>query len=459
MTTLTTHIEAFGGAVLTPDHADYEATRKVFNGSIDRRPAMIARPQSAQDVAAALRFARQTDMQFAVRCGGHSLAGHSAIDDGLVIDVRDLRTIDIDLSTRRVRAGAGLQWAELDAATQAHGLAVTGGRVSDTGVTGLTLGSGSGWLERRHGLSADSLVGATVVTATGDIVHASEHEHPDLFWGLRGGGGNFGVVTELEFQLHEVGPIILGGSLFFEWERAEEVMRDYRDIMDSASEDLGGCVVLHHAPPAPFIPADLIGRPVLEIVVAAFSADPVEAEELVAPLRALGPMIDVVGPMPYTELQKLTDPGCPHGMQGCFEAAFMDWLPDDAVSAAVDVAGRIVSPLTVVLIQPLGGAFARVPEDATALPHRDARWMYHALSLWPDPADDEINRAWTYEFVDAMAPFARRATHPNHVGTTRQDRVREFYGEATYERLVAVKDRWDPENAFCRNQNIEPSGR
>jgi FAD/FMN-containing dehydrogenase len=457
MTILSPHIEAFTGALLIPEHPGYEAARQVFNGSIDRRPALIARPRSANDVAAAVRFALETDMEFAVRGGGHSLAGHSAIDEGVVIDVRDLRTIDIDLATKRVRAGAGLQWGDLDAATQAHGLAVTGGRVSDTGVAGLTLGSGSGWLERRHGLSADSLVGATVVTAAGAVVHASEHEHPDLFWGLRGGGGNFGIVTELEFQLHEVGPTIVAGSLFFEWTRAEEVLRAYRDIMDAACDDLGGCAVLHQAPPAPFIPAELIGRPVLEIVVAAFSPEIADGEALVAPLRALGPMIDVVGPMPYTELQKLTDPGAPHGMQGCFEAAFMDWLPDDAVTAAIDVAGRIVSPLTVVLVQPLGGAFARVPEDATALPHRDARWMYHALSLWPDPADDEVNRAWTYEFVAAMTPFARRATHPNHVGSTRQNRVREFYGDDTYERLVAVKDRWDPDNVFCRNQNIQPS--
>jgi FAD/FMN-containing dehydrogenase len=456
MTLITPHIEAFTGTIITPDHPSYDEARAVFNGSIDRRPELIAQARSTADVVAALQFARATDMPFAVRAGGHSLAGHSVIDDGLVIDLRPIRHVDVDLATKRVRAGAGLKWGELDAATQAHGLAVTGGRISDTGVAGLTLGSGSGWLERRHGLSADSLVGATVVTAGGEVVHASEHEHPDLFWGLRGGGGNFGIVTELEFQLHEVGPTILGGMLMFPWERAQEVLAGYRDVMDAAPDDLGGCAVLHLAPPAPFVPQEMVGTPVLTIVVAAFGALD-RAEELAQPLLALKPLIDVVAPMPYTALQQMIDAGSPPGMQGQFEASFMDELSNAAIAAAVAVGEHIPSPLTEVLIQPLGGAFGRVPEDATAFSHRDARWCYHALSQWPDPADTPVNRAWTYAFVAAMSPFARREVHPNYVSDDRQDRVRSFYGDATYERLVAIKDRWDPENVFNRNQNIRPS--
>ena len=456
MTVLTSHIDAFTGAILTPEHPSYDAARRVFNGSIDRRPALIAYPRSATDVAAALRFALDGGMELAVRAGGHSLAGHSVVDDGLVIDLRELRSIEIDLRTKRCRVGAGLQWGELDAATQAHGLAVTGGRVSDTGVAGLTLGSGSGWLERRHGLSADSLLSATVVTATGDIVHCSAHEHPDLFWGLRGGGGNFGIVTELEFQLHEVGPMILGGMLVFAYDRAAEVLNAYRDIMDAADDDLGGCAVLGPAPPAPFVPAEMVGRPSLSLVVAAF-CDLERAEELAAPLRALGPIADAVGPMPYVALQQMIDAGNPHGMQGRFESAFMDELAPGAIEASVALAERIPSPMTVLLLQPLGGAFGRVPEDATALPHRDAKWMYHALSLWPDPADDAVNHAWTRAYADALAPFSRRSTHPNHTDNTRQERVREFYGEDAYARLVAVKDRWDPQNVFAANQNIRPS--
>jgi FAD/FMN-containing dehydrogenase len=449
-------IPQFTGQLIGPDHPDYDDARRVWHGAIDRRPALIAKTGSTDDVAAALRFALDSDMPFAVRAGGHSLAGFSAIDDGLLIDLRPLRTIDIDLEARRVRAGAGLQWAELDAATQAHGLAVTGGRISDTGVAGLTLGSGSGWLERRHGLTADSLVGATLVTATGDVVHASAHEHPDLFWALRGGGGNFGIVTEFEFQLHEVGPTVLAGPLLFEYERGAEVLRAYRDIMDAADDDLGGCAVLHLAPPAPFVPAELVGRPVVNIMVAAFG-DLDRAEELVAPLRALGPMADAVAPMPYTQLQQLIDEGSPAGLQGKFEAAFMDGLSDGAIDALLRSGQHIPSPFTEVLIQPLGGAYARVPSDATALAHRDAGWIYHALAQWQDPADDSVNLSWTEALVAAMAPHSRRASHPNHVSTDRQDRVRSFYGDETYARLVEVKERWDPQNVFCHNQNIRPS--
>jgi len=269
MSLLTDTIESFTGEIITPGHADYEEARRVWHGAIDRRPSLIARAGSTAEVVAAVRFALERDFPFAVRAGGHSLAGFSVIDDGLVIDLRGLRRIELDPERRRVRAGAGLQWGELDAATQAHGLAVTGGRISDTGVAGLTLGSGSGWLERRHGLTADSLLGATVVTATGDVVHASEFEHPDLFWALRGGGGNFGIVTEFEFELHEVGPTVLAGPLLFEYRRGGEVLRAYRDIMDAADDDLGGCAVLQLAPPAPFVPAELVGQPVVGIMVAA----------------------------------------------------------------------------------------------------------------------------------------------------------------------------------------------
>ena len=442
---------------ITPGHPEYDAARRVWHGAIDRRPALIARARRTADVAAALRFALERDMRFAVRAGGHSLAGFSVIDDGMVIDLRGLARIAVDPDRRIARVGAGVLWGELDAATQAHGLAVTGGRISDTGVAGLTLGSGSGWLERRHGLTADSLVGATVVTATGDVVHASEHEHPDLFWALRGGGGNFGIVTEFEFRLHDVGPLVLGGPLVFDLERGAEVLRAYRAIMEAADDDLGGCAVLHRAPPAPFVPAELVGRPVVGIMVAAFG-DLDRAAELVAPLRALGPVADAVAPMPYTVLQSLIDEGSPSGIQGQFESAFLNALSDAAIDDLLAAAARIPSPFTEVLIQPLGGAYARVEPAATALAHRDAPWMYHALAQWTDPADTPLNRTWTDALVAAMAPYARRATHPNHVSSDRQERVRSFYGDETYARLVAVKDRWDPGNVFCQNQNIRPSG-
>jgi FAD/FMN-containing dehydrogenase len=455
-TATTARIAAFAGRLISPSDPGYDAARAVFNGAIDRRPALIAQAIDAADVAAALRHGRDHDLPIAVRAGGHSGAGHSVNDGGLVIDVRALRRIEIDLARRTVRAGAGLTWAELDAATQAHGLAVTGGRHSGTGIAGLTLGSGSGWLERRHGLTADSLVGATVVTAEGDRVHAGAHEHPDLLWGLKGGGGNFGVVCEFELALHAVGPTVLGGMLLFDGARAAEALAAYRDVMEAADDDLGGCAALRLAPPAPFVPPHLVGRPVLGIVVAAFG-DLDRAERLVAPLRALAPDADAVGPMPYCALQSMLDDGNPAGMQNLWRAGMLEALPDTAIARAVDVAAAVPSPLTAVLIQPLGGAFARTDEDATALSHRDARWVWHALSMWPDPADAAVNRAWTDAFSAAMAPYGRGRVHPNYVSEDAGDRVRAFYGERTYERLVAVKDRWDPENVFAANQNIRPS--
>jgi len=403
-----TDIAAFAGRVLTPDDAGYDTARAVFNGAIDRRPALIA------------------------------------------------QATDVDLAARTVHAGAGLTWKELDAATQAHGLAVTGGRVSHTGVAGLTLGSGSGWLERRHGLTADSLLGATVVTAEGDRVHATLHDHTDLLWGLKGGGGNFGVVTEFEFALHEVGPTVLGGPLVFEAARAAEVLAAYRDVLAGADDDLGGAAVLQLAPPAPFVPAALVGAPVLMIVVAAFG-DLARAERLVAPLRALRPAADAVGPLPYCALQSMSDAGNPAGLQNLWRAGMLDALPDAAVATAVEVAADVPSPRTTVLIQPLGGAYARVDADATALSHRDAAWVFHVLSMWDGPADTPANRAWTGRFTDALAPYGRGRIHPNYVSEDAGERVRAFYGDRTFERLVAVKDRWDPANVFAANQNIRPS--
>ena len=341
-----------------------------------------------------------------------------------------MQRIEVDLAARTVRAGAGLTWAQLDAATQAHGLAVTGGRVSHTGVAGLTLGSGSGWLERMHGLTADNLVSATVVTADGGIVRASEHEHPDLFWGLRGGGGNFGVVTEFELALHPVGPMILGGPLMFERERGAEVLAAYRELMRTAPDEFGGCAVLQLAPPAPFVPAELVGRPVVTIVVAAFG----EPDRGRAPDRAAA----------------RARPGGRHGGPAALRGAPVDAgrrqparhaeplegvLPRRPAGrgdrgGARPAAAEVPSPLTAVLLQPLGGAYARVDEDATALSHRDARWAYHALSAWPDPADTALNRAWTESFAAALAPYGHGAAHPNYESDDAGDRVRRFYGAA-----------------------------
>jgi FAD/FMN-containing dehydrogenase len=451
----TAHIEGFAGTILRPGDESYDGARAVFNGAIDRHPALIARAHSAGDVAAALAHGRERGLPIAVRAGGHSGAGFGVVDDGLVIDVRPIQHVEVDLRARTARVGAGVTWGQLDAATQAHGLAVTGGRISDTGVAGLTLGSGSGWLERLHGLTADSLIGATVVAADGSVVRAGEHEHPDLFWALRGGGGNFGVVTEFEFQLHPVGPIVLGGPLIFTWDRAGEALAIYRDLMATAPDEFGGCAVLQKAPPAPFAPPELVGQPVAIVAVAAFGPFGT-AERLLAPLRALGPAVDAVAPMPYTALQSSQDEGAPAGLRNYWKASFLNGLPDEAIGGALDVAERIPSPLTHVMLQPLGGAYGRVDEHATALSHRDAGWAFHALSLWPDRADDEVNRAWTDELTATMAPYGHGRAHPNYVSEDAGDRVRGFYGDETYDRLVAVKRCWDSDNVFALNQNVRP---
>jgi FAD/FMN-containing dehydrogenase len=286
-------------------------------------------------------------------------------------------------------------------------------------------------------------------------VRASAHEHPDLFWALRGGGGNFGIVTEFELALHPVGPIVTGGVLVFEHARGGEVLAAYRDLMLAAPDEFAGAAALQLAPPAPFVPGHLVGEPVVSIVVAAFG-DPADAERRLAPLRALRPAADAVGPMPYGALQSMLDEGNPHGMQNHWKAGFLDELPDGAIAGALEAAAGIPSPLTVALLEPLGGAYARVDEHATALSHRDAGWAYHALSMWPDPAETAVNRAFTDAFATAMAPYGHGAAHPNYVSDDAGDRVRSFYGPETYERLVAVKDRWDPQNVFALNQNIKP---
>jgi FAD/FMN-containing dehydrogenase len=457
MSIATSHIENFTGAVLTPADDRYDDARAVYNGSIDRYPALIAQANDARDVAAAIAHGRSAGLPIAVRAGGHSGAGYGVVDDGLVIDVRPMQRVEVDLGARTVRAGAGLTWAQLDAATQAHGLAVTGGRVSHTGVAGLTLGSGSGWLERMQGLTADNLVSATVVTADGCIVRASEHEHSDLFWGLRGGGGNFGVVTEFELALQPVGPMILGGPLMFELGRGAEVLAAYRELMRTAPDEFGGAAVLKLAPPAPFVPSELAGRPVVTIVVAAFG-EPDAAERLLVPLRALEPAVDMVGPLTYVALQSIQDEANRAGMQNHWKASFLDDLPDAAIEAALAAASTIPSPLTAVFLQPLGGAYARVDEDATALSHRGAGWAFHALSAWPDPVDTALNRAWTDSLAAALAPYGHGAAHPNYASDDAGERVRRFYGARTFERLVAVKERWDPQNVFALNQNIRPGG-
>ncbi|HEX2119532.1 MAG TPA: FAD-binding oxidoreductase, partial [Acidimicrobiales bacterium] len=372
-------------------------------------------------------------------------------------DMRGMKGISVDPEARTVRAEAGLTWGELDAATQEHGLAVTGGRMSETGVAGLALGSGSGWLERKLGFTCDNLIRAEVVTADGRKVVASEDESPDLFWGLRGGGGNFGVVTAFHFRLHPVGPIVLGGILLYPAQMAREVTRFYRDFMLGAPDELGAGLAFITAPPEDFVPEPVRGQPVLGMILC--YAGPVEeGEEALRPLReSLPPAVDLVQPMPYVAVQRLIDPGNPKGMQNYWSADFLADLPDEAIDVLVEHATRPVSPLTQIILVRGGGAIARVDDNATAFGQRDAPWNIHFLSIWPDPAENERNIAYTRAIASAMKPWTTGRVYLNYIGDEGLGRVEAAFGPERYARLQALKAKWDPENLFRHNQNIPPA--
>jgi hypothetical protein len=449
-------IHRFAGTLIGPDDEGYDAARGVYNAMIDRRPALIARCESVSDVAAALAYARANELEVAVRAGGHSSPGFATTDGGLVIDLSALKAIHVDAVRRIAWVQPGVLWSELDAATQEHGLAVTGGRVSSTGVAGFTLGSGSGWLERKMGLAADNLRAARVLTADGRIVTASPTENPDLFWALRGGGGNFGIVVEFEFALRPVGPIVLGGMLLWPRDRAPEVMRAYRDLMADAPDALCGGLALMTAPAAPIVPPELQGRPAVSVIVL-YAGDPGRGLEHAGRLRALAPAVDAVQPMPYLAVQSMMDKTHPEGLRDYYRSGFIDELADPAIDTILAGAETAPSTLSAVLLQPLGGAFGRVGEMDTALGHRDAAWGIQVLAQWLEPERDTANRNWVRALTDALAPWARPAGFPNFIADGGDAAVTVAYGAERHARLVEAKDRWDPANVFRVNHNIRPT--
>jgi FAD/FMN-containing dehydrogenase len=374
-----------------------------------------------------------------------------------MIDLRPMKRIHIDVRRWLARAEPGLTWGEFDAETGAHGLAVTGGRVSGTGIAGLTLGSGSGWLERKLGLTADSLLSAEVVLADGSLVTASESEHADLFWGLRGGSGNFGVVTTFEFQLHSVGPIVLGGMLLHSGERAGEVLRHFRDFMAGAPDEVGAGAALITAPPEPFVPETARGRLAVAIVIC-YAGDPEEGERAVAPLREFGPPVaDLVAPMPYSAVQQLIDPALPAGLRNHWGGDFLHDLTDEAIDVFCAAAAAKPSPFTQILLVPGGGQITRVDDDAMAIGQRQAPWNTHLLAVWEEPAHDRRNLDWLRELKAACAPYTTGHAWLNFLTEGGEQRVRRALGAEKYERLQRIKDRYDPENLFQLNQNIRPT--
>jgi FAD/FMN-containing dehydrogenase len=448
----------FSGQLIIATDGGYDDARAIFNGMIDKRPTLIARCSSTDDVVAAILFAREHDLPVAIRCGGHSTPGYSSCDDGLVIDVGPMKAIDIDPEARTARTGGGLTWGELDAATQEHGLAVTGGRVSNTGVTGLTLGSGSGWIERMYGISCESLIGAEVVTADGKVVRAGVDGDSELLWGLRGGGGNFGVVTELTFNLHPVGPTVFAGMMLWPRSEAARVGRAYRDYMASAPDEVGGGLAFIHGPPEPFIPEELQLKPAVGVIF--LYVGPVEdGERAVAPLRELSPAVELLAPMPYVGFQQLLDAGSPKGIHEYFRIDWLREFSDEALDAAIEHANACPSPMAQLVFEPLGGAMDRMDKESMALSVPDAPWAYHCLGIWPNAMPDEPNVEWVRGFSEVMRPFAIGAAYPNFVAADEgEERLISAYGPNKYGRLVALKDRYDPNNVFALNQNIPPSG-
>jgi FAD/FMN-containing dehydrogenase len=457
MTTQATLDSKFAGELIGPEDPGYDEARALFNGMIDKRPALIARCTSAEDVQVALAHAREHDLVVAVRGGGHSTAGHSCCDDGIVIDTGPMKSVEIDVEGRTGRFGAGLNWGELDAATQEHGLAVTGGRVTHTGVAGLTLGSGSGWIDRKCGITCDNLISAEVVTADGRVVRASADENADLLWALKGGGGNFGVVTEFEFRLHPVGPIVFAGMIMHPRAAAGELLRFYRDFMEQAPDEVCGGLALLTAPPEEFVPEEARGKPATGLILV-YLGDPEQGEEAFGPLLEWGePWVKMVQPMPYVAVQQLIDAGNPWGINEYFKVDYLTELPDEAIDTAVERVAEVESPFTQVIFGPLGGAVARADRGSMALNLPDAKWLYFYLAMWWDPSHADAERGRARAFMDVMRPWGAGTAPPNFISEGEEGRLRASYGDEKYERLVALKDKYDPDNVFALNQNIPPS--
>lgn len=446
------------GELLLPGDEGYDEARKIWNGMIDKRPALIARCAGVADVIDAVNFARTHNLLVSVRGGGHNVAGLAVCDGGIMIDLSLMKSVHVDPKARTARAQSGATLGDLDHETQVFGLAVPAGIVSTTGIAGLTLGGGIGWLTRKYGLTIDNLLSVDIVTADGRFLTASKTENADLFWGVRGGGGNFGIVTSFEYRLHPVGPVVVAGMVLHPMEKAKEVLQFYREYVATAPEELTAMPILRLAPALPFVPEELHGAPV--IGVAACYAGPVEeGERVLQPLKEFGsPVLDVIAPKPFAVHQTMLDAGAPQGLYYYLKSEYLSGLSDEAIDVMADYGARIASPLTVVGFFQLGGAESRVDEDDTAYAHRDAAFAMVIQAAWQDPAQSDEHIGWTREFWTAMQPFSTGGVYVNFLSEDDgEDRVRAAYGAEKYERLVALKNKYDPTNLFRLNQNIKPA--
>ncbi len=445
------------GAVIRPADAGYEEARRVWNGMIDRRPAVIVRCADADDVARSVRFAATHGLPLAVRGGGHNVAGFGTCDGGMVIDLGAMKAISVEPAARTVRAQGGLRWGEFDAATQQHALATTGGLVSTTGIGGFTLGGGIGWLMRKHGLALDNVQSVEMVTAAGERLTANEGTNADLFWGVRGGGGNFGVVTEFTYRLHPVGPEVFGGVAFYPAAQAADLLGFYRGWVPTLPDELTTMVIFATAPAAPFVPVPMQGTPLVGVAMC-HCGSVAEGQALARPLREFAtPAIDLLGPVPYTGLQTMFDATAPAGLLNYWKTEYLGGLEDAAVQTLVEGAARMGSPFSQVHVHHVEGAVNRVANDATAFARRDAPFILNIIGMWQDANGTDRNVTWAREFAESVRPSSTGAAYLNFIGETGEDRVRAVYGEEKYARLVALKDRYDPQNLFRVNQNIKPS--
>jgi FAD/FMN-containing dehydrogenase len=450
---------AVTGPVIGPADPDYDQARRVWNAGIDRRPAMIARCASPADVAAAVTFAAEHDLEIAVRGGAHSMSGASVVDDGLIIDLSQLNQVSVDPQAKRARAGGGALLADLDAATQAHGLAVPAGVVSHTGVGGLTLGGGMGWLTRQGGLSIDNLVSAQVVSADGQIQRAAVDENPDLFWAIRGGGGNFGVVTEFEFRLHQAGPIVQVGLLFWALEQGCDVLRLAREIISTLPRELNIIIAGLNAPPAPFVPEAHRFQPGYALVVAGFGSADQHHQVMTRIRQALPPLWELTTPMPYVALQQILDEANAWGFHTYDKGTYLEDLSDETIEVVASHLPRKTSPLSVLLFYRLDQAYSQAGEDDTAFSGgRSPRFAVFIVAVCPTPELLAADRAWARSFWHALRPHSLGAgSYINAMTEFDDDRVRAAYGPAKYERLATIKKKYDPHNLFHHNANIKPA--
>ena len=460
MTTQTSKAEetlkrSIKGSVLVPDDPGYEEARQIWNAMIDRRPAAIVQCAQVDDVPSVIRFARENKLELSIRGAGHNIAGNALCDNGITIDFSRMKNVRVDAGKKRAYVEPGATLADLDAAIQAHGLATPVGINSTTGIAGLTLGGGFGWLTRKYGMTIDNLVSVDLIMADGNKLHASENENTDLFWAIRGGGGNFGVVTQFEFRLFPVGPEIVAGLIVFPFDQARQILNRYREFVNTAPEDLNVWVVLRKAPPLSFLPENVHGKEVVVLPIF-YTGAVAAAEKLIAPLRAFGRAHgEHVGVQPYVEWQKAFDPLLIPGARNYWKSHNFTELADGALDSIIEFAGKLPSPQCEIFIGLIAGAPNRIAPGAMAYGHRDAKFVLNVHGRWDEAKDDQKCIGWAREFFKASAPYASAGAYVNFMTAEEGDRVAAAYG-SNYDRLVEIKKRYDPENVFHLNQNIKP---